>query len=174
MSPVYETIVSQLDSLSPEEIKQVKARTSFLLDHMKSDNNNADDFAKRTFYDDLAKELRERGVESVPPYVAFRRSGYGRRLDNAYEHISSFIDWHMPRLKRTEHRRALRVLAGVIAQIARMHKVPLSMVALLNCCENVHEYVDEAFPGYIESGMLPIVVGVTPRRRRHKRVRPDA
>jgi hypothetical protein len=179
-------LMEQLAALPADQLRQVQARAGFLLSGQQADPSGAKSLAQRDatadeqlVYAELAGVLHK-FVGQAPPYGQFRsRHAKYPAFREAVAALLEFVGEHLRPKTRAERVKAVRVLVGVVVRHrAVLHRASVSdprrrrrargvsiFTAVDDLCR-VGDIVDEAFPGYLEAGLLPILLRATVQRQR--------
>jgi len=105
-----------------------------------------------------ALEIVLRTGGGLPPTLAVVNKLYS----GSYASVETFVASAFPGLKATEKMAGFRVLADLLVRhadyVAKKSGAPLSAKLTFSCVQNLPGLVDNAFPGYIESGLLPMII----------------
>lgn len=151
-------IISLADSLSTQDQQS-------LLDHLalqrKASRKASTDTTRSDLWFGAVTEaldtvLRSGGLAS--PGLGILKKNHG----DSFVAVEAFIKSAAPTLTVTEKTALYRVLAKLLVghadYVAKKSGAPLSAKLVFNCCQNLPGLVDSAFPGYIECGMLPLII----------------
>ena len=96
--------------------------------------------------------------ESLPPTLAVVNKLYSGH----YASVESFVAKSFPGLKATEKMACYRILADLLVRhadyVAKKAHIPLSAKLVFNCVDKLPGLIDNAFPGYIESGLISMII----------------
>lgn len=161
-------LLEQLPSLSPDELRQVLARASALLDptgKIASKPKETADPDLALIHDALNDVLRKHG-ESLPPLRACLRSRWlGVAFRNAAAALLSCARDGFGAENRIAEGRVLRLLGRLAAdEVSRWGK-PVTALNLARKACFTRRIVDRHFPGYWDAGLLPRVYDSAALRR---------
>jgi hypothetical protein len=157
-----DTIISLLPSLSHSELKDLKSRISSLLSVMaaspaKQNDGQAGtgddvDFILGCIYD----VLQTQGIEIMPVSVLRRRL---ERDMGAFEKAEQLCAY----LKKASDNKLVRlaILKTGVELLTGIHRrcgIPIDGITMMRNIHHVPRALDEAFPGYAESGLLAKIV----------------
>lgn len=148
-----------LPELSANELKEVILLAEFFKERKGA---AALDINDELLYTTLTEELSRRLSTSFSPLPILKRNS--PKLFNKFIQIAGdynawidrvFKDTTVTRLQR---RRLAIIVIEVVVENIENSKVPLSLTSTLNFFANFPGLFNKAFPGYIESGMLGMML----------------
>ena len=96
---------------------------------------------------------------AVPPVLSILKKDTIIEVRNA---LTFLLDWLKDALRepvrRTEIQPWFALFGELLVTFLEERKVPLSMLALIRQAKTVPSLVDQAFPGYIQAGVLKTVI----------------
>jgi hypothetical protein len=101
-------------------------------------------------YSAVAVALKSAG-SPVPPLA--RVPAFGK----AAEMLADFADRFKPR-GEVERKQVLELLIRILARWMRRKGVPVTCKTMINCMPRVPALCENAFPGYLGAGLLPMVL----------------
>lgn len=156
----FDHLMASIATLPPAKLKEAKARLALLSSttDAPADNSNA-----QIVYSELSQAISRSTGVSPAPYAAIARTRYGASLREGAETIVRFAETHLKPKGRAGMIQAVRILVGLIVrQVQREAKVRLAAGPICLQLKRVGEIVEQAFPGYIACGLLPMILN---RRR---------
>lgn len=154
---------SKLLSMTPKELKELKAKVTFLLENKPAEVNVKQEGYVQLFLDVLDNSLQKRLLKKVPPLIVMRASTkYRNTLLKLYKAVNGLNDWSSSALGRKLNRPEKLTMYSLASELTCDYlsklNVPISLTTIINCYEKFPSLVQKAFPGYIESGLLNIVL----------------
>lgn len=152
--PVFDA----LGSMSPEELRKVRARVAFLLDGV-DDAGSADSGAEREVYDAIRAALEARGA-SFASFAAFTKTAGYKTFRQEAPRIVDYVKKNFKVSRKNERVRVLFLLSELLLawfDEARLVPGPRTICQQIG---KIPVIVERAFPGYRESGLLPIVAKI--------------
>lgn len=155
---------SKLLNMSVKELKELKAKVSFLLDNKATKEINIKhEGYVQLFLDVLDNSLQKRLLKKVPPLAILRASSKHRNtLLKLYKAVGSLNDWSDTvlgrKLNRPERLTMYNLACELTCDYLSNINVPINLPTIINCYEKFPSLIQKAFPGYIESGLLHIVL----------------
>lgn len=155
-------LFDRLGDLSPEDLRQVRARVEFLLPAAAGRSpavkgRAAPDHAGMV-HKEMAASLRGFGVRSVPPPGVILRSPYAKDFRDGVAALVAYATEYLAPATRPELVLAVRVLLGVVTRRMQERRVPITLVSLCRALKAVEAAVEYEFPGYRASGLLAAVL----------------
>ena len=157
----FEELTQAIPNLSREQLTNLKARISFLLDNSivgkaRKDARNGERTTGQDFYHQLATVLTQHGYAYLP-YSAFAGTNLFRQFNVRLETIDLLLEQAGNPTSTRLRAHFLRCTAQCIVRSLEANHVPVSLrTAVLNM-DKAPQYIDDAFPGYIAAGMLPVL-----------------
>lgn len=110
----------------------------------------------------LEGRLGRQGSAAYGPLLAKRVVG----APAAFKPVASFVEEaRLDEMTVVRRQQAMNLLAELVvesaSQVGRAKGIPLSLGLVAGCAANVRAIFDQAFPGYLESGLAGIVFGRT-------------
>lgn len=154
-------IIDELTELSPEQLREVVSRATFLMNPsgkavLLGKGRKLVDGDQRMVLDEVDKLLAGRSGYRSAAVMARTKTGKG--FARGSEALMAFIRSDFGKLTVLEIRSVLRVLLRCMAQEISRTGAPVCARTLALQMENVTETVDRAFPSYRQCGLLPFVV----------------
>ena len=144
-----QTILAVLPKLSKADRATVVARANALGCGAPSDNTPIE----RLYSTILAVE--DRVGTRLPPLSVARQLRVWPKLDAASKVLFAFVDAEFGTLKHNDRRRVLAELIRCVLEGLRSRKMSVAVWSLAWGLSNVNMMVEDAYPGYRESGLLP-------------------
>jgi hypothetical protein len=167
-------VLAALATLPPAELKQAQARIDVLLNGSSGSSAlqagqgtkpaNSTKIAEdlRLVYDELAAVVQKRTGHKAPPIAVFMRGRWGNQFRSGAEAVLEYADQHLKPEGRRERIGAARLLLGVIARQLHRQGRPVTPGYMAIQMGRIGAVVNDAFPGYLAAGLLPVVLH--PRR----------
>lgn len=154
-----DTLLDLTKDLSPAERKELLARLSLEGQTLKTGETRDIDMWVGAVYDGLVEATGHQG-EGVPGPAAIKRV---LAIPTAWAPVSSFMRASkMDKVTVTQRQSAYHMLANLVIEnaryVSRTSRIPLSPKLVGNCASNITGIFDQAFPGYLQSGLAHIVV----------------
>ena len=149
-----EELKAHLAELSPSDLKDVQARTHALL----ADSTPSEDSDVRMVYDALVHEVKSIGGKSTMPYAAYAKRSSFAKFKAQVPPFLNFVDTFLLPRSKADRLKAARLLFSMILSAIHRRQARASMSYVLNLMPQVHEIVEQEFPGYRDSGMLHIIL----------------
>ncbi len=156
-------LIKLLPKLSPSELQQIHGRTEFLITS-RSKQKRLDSNDEEHFYDSIVTVLRQAGITSVPPFSVFRRQSYYGYYHEKFGVIDKFVEEYFPDISKVQKLKLYMTLARIIVAQMRKQNLPLGMGIICKNLHRVYELFDEAFPGYMQAGLMGLIIGAKPRK----------
>lgn len=147
-----------LASLSQTQLRELVTRASALLDRPQ------DDSATGLVHDALDGIFRKRGEKLPPMSVIKKLPHYGSFRDGSTA-LLEYIDTYLKPSTRVERLKAVNVLLAMLIRWLERREIPISHRAVSQSLSRVASIVDKQFPGYRQSGLLPMIVKAHQRAR---------
>ena len=160
MTSNLSAVVAKLGLLSPSELQTVQATTTHLLSGKVEDKIEEDEEDLFMFYAQLAKSLSLKGI-NVLPWVVFkkRRLKSFRELKRKFSSTTVYTIKHFGNLNAKERRRLYNIYGMTIVNWVETNPVvPLTVSTTIRMVDRLPEFIANAFPGYAESGLLPLIL----------------
>lgn len=160
-------------SLSPANLHRLRDKVNCLIQLSEVDEDDGDD--GRLFYDALARSISEATGKKVLPYHIFTKRDTYSIYKKKLPEVLRFIGENLPMLKRLERMYLFGIATHVLVTNLQDIQIPVSLRVCCTHLDRIPELMDDAFPGYIQAGLLKMLVqaglcsGKPPRpaRERH-------
>ena len=150
-------IIAKLPTLSYSELKELQSRVAGLLSLMKAGTSEAAKVEHRGDDIDFVLEvihdvLHHKGIEVLPATVLRR----GIKKDFGFDEKAAAICLFLRKASRSKVGRRSLLKTGVelLFEHHRFYKLPVDAVSLMKNLDHIPRVLDDAFPGYAESGVL--------------------
>lgn len=154
-------VLDGLATLSPGELREAKARLQVLLGASGGiiDQVPGEDDDRGLVYHELCDMIRRKTGAKPPPLARFLDTKYAPAFRSGADEIIRYAVEHLKPRGRAGMIQAIRLLVSLIVrQVMLENRVPIAIGPLACNLGRVAELVDEAFPGYMESGLLGMVL----------------
>jgi hypothetical protein len=150
----YQDLLEKLPELTQEQMADIRRRVRFL----KEDKSNGVP-EQDWLLDGILSVLKERGLEPVlPSPFRIRNSRSFGGFETQSDRVRNFLDIAIPNMNVMEHKILGRLCAIVLAKMLDEWPIEVSLDHMLFHISRIPEALDKSFPGYIESGMLHLLV----------------
>ncbi len=158
MSQTIEEIEHAILSLSPLNLDRLKAKINglILLSSPSQGEDQGDDGL--LFYDALSHAISEANGKKHLPYPVFKKNRYFPMYKKKLPDVLKFLGENLPTLKRIERMYLFGIVSNVLVTNLQDIKIPVSIGAACRHLDRVPELMDNAFPGYIQAGLLRMLV----------------
>lgn len=151
-------VLSLAAELTPDQRRELLARLSLDANSKQVEQVRDVDMWAEAVFRALHKDGMDAVMVSAGPALVKRTVG----TPQAWRPVSEFMDSsRLATLKVTERQSVYGMLARLVTEharkVARRSGVPMSMRLVGNCAGNVAGLFDNAFPGYLNSGLALIV-----------------
>ena len=153
------TIKELLPELSPVELKEVIFMAEFYRERKAMSLLDVND---ELFYASLTEELSRRLCTSFAPLPLLKKNS--AKTFNKFLQVSTTFNAWLDKIfvgttiTRLQRRRLAIVAIEIVVDNVENSKVPLSLTSALNFFVNFPGLFNKAFPGYLESGMLGMLL----------------
>jgi hypothetical protein len=144
-------LIEELSQLSEKELKEVQKLSSLLLQGDGTSTREGKD--EEMVHDAICSELSER-----IPYRILPRASHYKEFKAKASELAEWVRENLEPKTKLERKKGLSILIRILCRWLRDCNVPLSHRALTRNLQKVPGLVDREFPGYLESGLLPIVL----------------
>ncbi len=174
-------VLDNLAGLDAAQLKEAQARINFLLTAGKGEGKAVSTKAQVTDDDVLAFDAFRDALASVGAYcpkslATFRRHPFlVTKYDEGMEVVRDYIDTQLAPGRKVERGKAWRFLLRLLVRNRRARRREGRKVrevdaqSLIYDLPNVSRVVEEAFPGYLDAGMLHVLI--SPKTLPRPRVR---
>ncbi len=152
------TLLDQAEQLSQADRKTLLARLSLASQNRETESCRDKDMWSQAVYEELLKAYG-RGLGAAQGPANVKRS---LSLPTAWAPLADFMaSSNLADLKVVERFAVYSMLAKLVVKqalyVARKVDAPLSAKLVGTCAANVASLFDNAFPGYLQSGLAPVV-----------------
>ena len=152
-------VLEQLSSLTSDQLREVASRASLLL------SAQTPSVAKQTGDEELVFSVvsdlfKDRGLSEAPFRVIAKQS-YFPKYRESVASLGKYIDRFIKPKTRVERRKVVLILVRMLIRWMTEASVPVSYKTVALNLSKVPDLVDRQFPGYRQSGLLPILVKQT-------------
>lgn len=149
----FQEIKSSLMELSRAELTEISKICSILMDR------NTDMIPEASIlYEVVVAGLNQQGLEA--PHITFFRKQKPDRYKMLVDTSLTIDTWMMGInvKKRVDKRLFLMILTNLVIDALDKMNIPLSMSTIILLFKNSPAYFNNAFPGYVESGMIQFLL----------------
>lgn len=160
-SSTLQKIVAELAKLTASERLAVAAAAKHLTPNGADGEAYAqDDEDLFIFYTKLRQTLADKGIKS-PNWNGARKTKSFKVLPDKFAELQAYTNEHFGALDRRNRQRLYGIYARVIvAWVEENPYTPLTTRIAINHVDKISEIMANAFPGYAESKLLPIILGI--------------
>lgn len=144
-----QAIISQLAELSPKELKELAARANFLLGT--DDSPEDEDLVHRQ----IVQVLRDYGVLSTPP---LKKLPHYSQFKKGVVDLLEYVEAYFAPKKKIDKIKVVMILVKMLARQIKREEIPVSHRTISQALNRVGSIVELQFPGYRESGLLPMLI----------------
>ena len=157
MPRLYEEINNRLPRLSQEELVELSKRIQFLMSTKKRKTNPVDEDA---FYSILGNELKRKIRYKAPPLPVFKKTADYKLFSQVFEDTLDYMSevFKRERITRPKKLHFYLIATKIVLSDCEGSPVPLSMRSLLTSYKLLPGLIDRSFPGYAQSGLLPMLL----------------
>lgn len=158
-------VLDGLASLPPEGLREAQARLAVLLATNGVDAlPEGEDADRAMVYTELAEYVRKKTGAKPAPLNVLLKTKFGPAFRSGADELLRYAAEHLKPQGRNGKAQAVRLLVGlVVRQVMLEKRIPRLAVGPLAChLSRVGELVDDAFPGYVEAGVLDRVLRPRP------------
>lgn len=165
MEITVDAIASHLTTLKQSELQKIRQLTDLLMGGGVSTTQPDDPF-ERIILEAIKSELSREGVRSAISYSSIMESKYAKAWRKGVGVTSEFVEkTFKDHIKTDNHRLGLcRVLARITIDELKKREIPISIGTIASNLQRVPQSFDNAFPGYIKSGLAYLVAESMLRR----------
>lgn len=149
-----EQVIEALTQLSPEDLKEVRARALAL----SGDDSRSETTEEQLIHDAVVSELNAVGISS-PPFSVIKSAGWMTPLRESHSAFMSYIEKFARPKSKTARMRAISVFARTVLKWMIRAELYVSYKTLTLQLRNIGSCIEDAFPGYASSGLLGVVIG---------------
>lgn len=157
----FSVIQSSLPKCSPDELKKVKMLVDFFLSGKGEDAQPAaisgDALDKELLYMEASAALNRHGT-NTPPWSTFTRLNTFKHFEEGYEELRLFRERHLSNLRRPGRQKLYRITSDIIILSLVGSSLPLKLTIFCRRLKQAPELVNQQFPGYAASGLLPMML----------------
>lgn len=160
MTSDLSTIVAKLGLLSTTDLQTVQTTASYLLTGKAQVEIKEDEEDLFMFYTYLSKALSEKGI-NPQPWEAFkkRRTKLFQELKQKFSITTVYTLRYFGNLKSKDRRRLYKIYGFVLVNWVDSNPViPLTITSTIRMVDRLPEFMANAFPGYAESELLPLIL----------------
>lgn len=162
-------ILSSLPDLSAGELQELQARVGLLLGNAAPATTSSSTAPE--VFELIRDRLRQRG-DSAPPWSVWSRRAPAsavKALKEGAATLERFVTKYLCVSKRVDRLLATKILIQVvIAGMADRQFQRIKVDTVGSELQRLRDHVESAFPGYIDSGWLPLIIKRVAARRRHR------
>ena len=147
-------VLEALKKMPLTDLRKVSAQATHLL--TKGVLNTSP--LERDVYESICDALKLEGVSSLPPFTVFARTNTFASFRRGVILFLEYIEQYCKPKKRLERMKIIHVFLRMLVRRLRRDGVPLSSKTMASALLRVENIVEDQFPGYRESGLLPILL----------------
>lgn len=149
-------LMQALASMSAKDLKEVQARTAFLLQGQQQDEK-VDEAIKVVFHQ-MSIELREKGHLDIPPLKVVLQGKAGKGLRNGSKYFIQYIEQYFQPEKKIDKLHGVQLLLRMLIRRLERDSIPVTVTTLAQQLSKINVVVEDEFPGYRQSGFLPLLL----------------
>lgn len=151
------------ENMSRKELTEIKAKVDFWLEQDSNKHDYKNSSYVELFMSSLTDCFLKRLIKRPPPISAIKASRTGAiSLTKLNKAISSLNNWssialgHNP--SRIEKYKIYTLVCELTCDFLQGANIPLSFKTVVNSYEKFPSLLNQAFPGYIESGLFKVIL----------------
>lgn len=172
MEKLHAIIVDGLPTLGIEELADLRRRIDACMVLAPKEEGGSvslpreeeSEFA-RALYESLAEILAKRTKTKRAPFVAFSKSGSFKEFLRAAQAAEVCHRGWFPKESRAERLSMCALYAELCLDFLEERQQPAFWREISHALDNLPQIIDAFFPGYAESGLLPMVKALRCKRR---------
>jgi hypothetical protein len=153
-------VLAYLAKAEPKHLRDIRARCTYLLGPAAAGDEKEQataDVEEQVLYE-AARAALSRGGTTTPPYSVFRRGRDYKAFQRGAGIVSAYVVANFGKMRRAERQDVYELLVRRLAIWLRAGKIMPLMAPVGNNLQKIPALIDEWFPGYRESGLLPQVL----------------
>lgn len=161
------TVISSLPSMGRTELRNMQQAISLLLaEQPATDARHQADSFEMLLYQAVAEELKSRGIRQHIPFEAFTQTRQYKAWKRGLQHVKDFISSQFKNHAKDERakRGLLRLLISALCDELKERNISVGLSTIASNISRLPEVFDNAFPGYLSSG-LAFIVPLAMKRR---------
>jgi hypothetical protein len=118
------------------------------------------DVIEQLLYETLTEQLRIKLSEQFPTFFIFRTvrpADYALIVETAVW-AESWIKVNFPDSKKVDRRRLFSLMCELIIENVEQSPAPLGLTSVLKQFKNISGYIEKAYPGYLNSGLIYLIL----------------
>lgn len=149
----FENIKYHVGLLSPEQLLELHRLTLALMDRQLLKRFPVDlELAYKSFIYCLSLHVK------VPPHLGALQPETQRDIIRALDYLLDWCRGFSPVLQRNDISLLFNLFGQLLIQFLQLRQIPISLGSFIRQAKSVPGLVDQAFPGYIPSGLFIEVI----------------
>lgn len=163
MSTNIQLLKMQLSQLNERDQKQLftylQALLGISVDEKAIKPAVSSERAEELFYDVFSAQINKLLKTTCPPYSVIKKQAIYKELVELSNEVEQVVSRGFDKISTGERVRFYQILSStIIGRISRM-EVPLSVATFVRTSKGkVAGILDGAFPGYLRSGLMPLIL----------------
>lgn len=160
------TVVSQLPTIDHKGLLTIQRALAMLLTTEEQNSGGHPDGFEAVMYEALIAEFEERGLRRAISWDQFRKMNQYRNWRRNLPAVEDFMNTHFKEHMKDRRVRSgiCRLLIGSLMNELKRRELSISYGIICSNIGRLSEVFDNAFPGYLQSGMAGIIPMVLKRR----------
>ena len=155
-SVAYDDALAALPTMTPTQLRQVQARTIFLL--ATTGGSAGIEEERRALYQTISDVLKSLHLKNSPPWAVFKKNRFYNHYNTSYDLLEDFMVENFEGMSTPERIQFYRLVLRILVRDLKRIGVEVSIGSITTNLGRVPSLIDRAFPGYIESGMMSKVL----------------
>ena len=150
-------VLDILPKLNTSDLEDIIKRVAFLKN---SKSKKYPRVEEELFYNTLISELGKKIKKKQPPFYAFQKQGNYKNFKIAFEATLDYIEiaFKNQRINRAAKQHIYLITTKIVINDFDTSPIPLSLRTLVNGFTILPSLMAREFPGYIASGLLPMIL----------------
>lgn len=147
----YSEIAKEIRSLNKKDLKSLKTLVNYLLDSQDESKNLL------LFYDTLVEEARNKGIY-LTYHSKFKKSSHYASFKEKFDQLEEFTELVAKDFSLRQRKALYRLYAKLLINALQKSKTEVNMIICSMSIDRIPALVSKSFPGYVESGLLPMLL----------------
>lgn len=154
-----------LSSCTIQELQAIKVELTLVLNKVQvllaKENSKIQETDEELFYNCLVSKCKEKLGGYFISFNIYRNRGNYYKLQEALHSVNTFLStWYLKGNIGTKEEKVqiYKLYADLLFSYAKEINIPIIVNSLVNCYERFPSLLNKAYPGYVESGLLGLIL----------------
>lgn len=146
--------LKELSQCTQAQLLDIKIRVDYLLSNSKKKQDSKID---SLFYDSISKQFKDcSGLETLP-FFKFKQTKYFKKLIETQKYLDKYIQDMITKPSKREKVQFYMLFTKIMYDYLEHYNLPKDISVILNSYTRYSSLLEQAFPGYLLSGVQSFI-----------------